>query len=389
MFNWKKSLALFTALALLAGCSGSPASSGAPSSSQEAGGVAAEPYVPVYTYENPDPDMVLVSAPSGDVTYRDYRLYLDVTEELARYSARQQLALSAAVRQDLSETFGIEVDEEAFRQAAAQEIAMAYFYSPSVFENLGMIGEVTGLTDDEMNDAIIESYRAQYLINQLGTHFQQEAEKEFPAAELPDTIDSGAEDGKAETEAEQERQQKIYEAAAQQMQEYSLEYEERLEFDPAGGETLGTFDGEPIALTEEGSRFVDYMAAASRIEAACFIQEGELLLRALEARDSGIDSAPFSESLELYRQQILGDELLYDELSRICGLFGATVDDYLLALERPLWLQYTGDLYYQALYEEYTALTEGEEEPEQSFEEYVSAAFDKAFEGSELVNLAG
>lgn len=384
MFDWKKGLALVTALGVLAGCTGTT-DSGSQASSQEAGGIAAEPHVPVYTYENPDPDMVLVTAPGGDITYRDYRLYLDVTEELARYSARQQLALSAAVTRDLAETFGIEADEEAFRQAAAQEIAMAYFYSPSVFENLPLIGEVTGLTDEEMNEAIIESYRAQYLINQLGTHFQQEAEKDFP----PAAVDSGAEDGKAETEAEQERQQKIYEAAAQRMQEYSLEYEERLDFDPAGGETLGSFDGEAIPLTAEGGRFVDYMAASSRVEAASFIQQGELLLRALEARDSGVDSTEFEQTLEMYRQQILGDELLCTELSRICGLFGATVDDYLLALERPLWLQYAGDLYYQALYDEYAALTDGEEEPEQSFEEYVSAAFDKAFEGSELVNLAG
>ncbi len=63
------------------------------------------------------------------------RLYLDVNEELARYSARQSLALAEAVERDLRKNFGIEVNEEEFEQMAAQETAMAYLYSPAVFEN--------------------------------------------------------------------------------------------------------------------------------------------------------------------------------------------------------------------------------------------------------------
>lgn len=69
--------------------SGSAASPAVSAASEEAGGIPAEPHVPVYTYENPDPDMVLVQSEDGDITYKDYRLYLDVNEELARYSARQ------------------------------------------------------------------------------------------------------------------------------------------------------------------------------------------------------------------------------------------------------------------------------------------------------------
>lgn len=172
---------------------------------------------------------------------------------MARYSARQSLALAEAVERDLRKNFGIEINEEEFEQMAAQETAMAYLYSPAVFENFPLVGELSGLSEEEMNGALTMSFRQQYLINLLGTHFQEEAEQDFPAAELPAAVDSGAEDGKAETTAEQERQQKIFEAASQRMSEYSQEYEQRLELDNGDGDLLGTFDGEEILLTDEGN----------------------------------------------------------------------------------------------------------------------------------------
>ena len=390
MMKCRKALALLTALSLLAGCaSGGAASPAVSAASEEAGGIPAEPHVPVYTYENPDPDMVLVQSDDGDITYKDYRLYLDVNEELARYSARQSLALAEAVERDLRKNFGIEINEEEFEQMAAQETAMAYLYSPAVFENFPLVGELSGLSEEEMNGALTMSFRQQYLINLLGTHFQEEAERDFPAAELPAAVDSGAEDGKAETTAEQERQQKIFEAASQRMSEYSQEYEQRLELDNGDGDLLGTFDGEEILLTDEGNRFVEYMAASSRAATADLIREGEMTLRALTALQGEPDRTEFEETLAQYREQIVGQELLYSELTRICGKFGATVDDYLLLLERPLWLQYAGDLYYHALYEEYSALAEDDESRTATFDEYFSVRLEKALEGSELVNVGG
>lgn len=272
---------------------------------------------------------------------------------------------------------------------AAQEIAMAQFYSPAVFENMPLIKEISGLSEDQMADALTLSFRPQYLINLLGTHFQQEIEKDFPPAELPDTIDSGAEDGKAETTAEQERQQKIFGAASQKMSEYSQEYDSRLVLESEKEDVVGTFDGEELPLTAEGRDFIEYMAASSRAEAAAFIQEGEMILRALEAREGELDRAGFETTLEQYRQQIIGQELLYNELTRVCGKFGATVDDYLLLLERPLWLQYAGDLYFNTLYEEYNGLSVSDESRTETFEEYFSTQMDKNIEGSELVNVAG
>ncbi len=384
MKQWIKPLALITAISLLAGCAGGGASS---SASDEAGGTAAEPYVPVYTYQNPDPDMVLISAPGGDITYENYRLYLDVTEGVARYSARQNLGLTAAVRYDLEENFGVEVDEEAFQQMASQEMLMAYYYSPTIFQNLPMVGEVSGLTEEQMSGALTETYRPQYLVNLLGNHFQQELEKDFPAAELPESASSGAEDGEAEVTAEQERQQKIFEAASQKMSEYSKEYDARLSLESDSETLLGTFDEIELPLTDSGREYIEYAAASSRVEAASFLQEGELALRALEARGEAIDSGDFAQTLESYRQAILEQELLVKELTRICDEHGATLDDYLKSLERPLWLQHTADLYYYTLNEEYNALDSGDR-PD-TFEEYFSTAINKALEGSELINVGG
>ena len=131
------------------------------------------------------------------------------------------------------------------------------------------------------------------------------------------------------------------------------------------------------------------MAASSRAATADLIREGEMTLRALTALQGEPDRTEFEETLAQYREQIVGQELLYSELTRICGKFGATVDDYLLLLERPLWLQYVGDLYYHALYEEYNALAEDDESRIATFDEYFSVRLEKALEGSELVNVGG
>ncbi|KAF5039139.1 hypothetical protein DSECCO2_547040 [anaerobic digester metagenome] len=171
------------------------------------------------------------------------------------------------------------------------------------------------------------------------------------------------------------------------MQEYSADYETRLSFDDDS--VLVTIDGQAVPYTDEINGFLDYAAIANRIDAAAFIQAGELALRELERRNTAFDRTNFEATLKDYINNIRADEESMKQLEKLCGLYGATTDDYFKVLERPLWLQEVGDLYYIAMTDEFNALTADSGEKPDSADSYYVQELAKLLEGSEIVNVTG
>lgn len=368
-------IALLLALTLAAGCSAAP-SQGDTSAPQDE-------YTPSYTYVNPDPDMVMITSPDGDITYENYRLYLDTSEQMTRMSARQNMAVCAALEKDFV-GMGIELKEEDFQAMASQQLLNAMLYTPSFTESLQQIGDATGMTQEQVTDAMMLSFRSQYLVQLLGDHYQtlaaEELDKEDASSEAASSeLDSGA--------AQTAREQAVYERAMEMMQNYSNDYETRLTFEDESA--LVTIDGEAVPYSEEINRYIDYAGMANRIDAVAFIQVGELALRELERRDTEFDRTDFEATLKDYVSSIRSEEQAMQQVEKACGSFGATSDDYFKALERPLWLQEVGDRYYIAMTEEYNALTVDSGEKADSADSYYVEALSKLIEGSDIVNVTG
>ena len=133
---------------------------------------------------------------------------------------------------------------------------------------------------------------------------------------------------------------------------------------------------------KRGAKLGDIVGRRHPVAAAAMIILGALI---------GLSMLDFASGQEIFFKPYFEPFIASTQSAgaNICGKFGATVDDYLLLLERPLWLQYVGDLYYHALYEEYNALAEDDESRIATFDEYFSVRLEKALEGSELVNVGG
>lgn len=381
----KRLIALTLCLSLAAGC-GAASSQGDTGSSQT-------DYIPSYTYVNPDPDMVMVTSPGGDITYENYRLYLDVNEQMNRMAARQGMGVCTALEKDFP-GMGIEINEEDFQAMASQQLLSAMMYTPSFAESMQQIGDAAGMTQEEVSNAMMLSFRSQYLIQLLGDHYQKLASEELdkedasskPASSSSSEAVSG--DGASSEASDQAaREQAIYDRAMAMMQEYSADYETRLSFDDDS--VLVTLDGEPVPYTDAINRYLDYAGIANRIDAAAFIQTGELALQELERRNTAFDRTNFEATLTEYVSGIRADEKTMQQLEKVCSGFGATVDDYFKVLERPLWLQEVGDLYYIAMTEEYNALTADSGEKPDSADSYYVQELTKLLEGSEIVNVTG
>ena len=384
----KRLIALVLCLSLAAGCGAA--------SSQGDTGTSQTDYVPSYTYVNPDPDMVLITSPGGDITYENYRLYLDVNEQMNRMVSRQDMGVCAALEKDFAD-MGIEISEEDFKAVASQQLFSAMMYAPSFAESLQQISDETGMTQEQVTETMMLSFRPQYLIQLLGDHYQklasEELDKEDAASEPAPAASSEAASGddassEPSEEAEQAaREQAVYDRAMAMLQEYSADYETRLSFDD--NSVLVTLDGEPVPYTEAVSRYLDYAGIANRIDAAAFIQTGQLALRELERPNTAFDRTNFEATLTEYVAGIRADEKTMQQLEKVCGSFGATVDDYFKVLERPLWLQEIGDRYYLAMTEDYNALTADSGEKPDSADSYYVQELAKLLEDSEIVNVTG
>lgn len=359
-------IALSLCLVLAAGCA--TASQGGQDAPQNG-------HKPSYSYVNPDPDMVLITSADGDITYENYRLYLDFNEQINRFMARQDMGVCAALEKDFAD-MGIEIDEEDFKALASQQLLSAMVYRPSFAESLEQIAKETGLSEPQVTDAIMLSFRPQYLIELLGEYYQRLAIEQ---------LDKEAGDAKT---APEDREMAEYELAMSMMQEYSSHYETRLSFDDASA--LVTIDGVDIPNTEVTDNYITYAGIANRIDSIAFIQAGELALRELERRDTTFDRADFETTFDEYISTLRADEQAMQQFERICADLGATTDDYFKALERPLWLQEIGDRYYLAMAEEYNALAlDSGENDADSADSYYVQQLGKLLDGSEIVNITG
>ena len=379
---FKRITALTVCALMIAGCA---ASTPAAPSSSESSAAAGQPQ---YTYKDPAPDMVLATAPSGDITYKDYRLYIDVSESIARHNARQNAAIVAVLEHDL-EKMGVNIDEQAISAQADSNLEIMRSYFNDFDGELAQLADIAGLTVDQTLAAIKFGFRSDHLIEQMGAAIEAEAAEEYaPLAIQP------SESGDPAVDPELIKQQGIYDLAARKMEQYSKTMDSRLSFDNEN--VLVTLDGEDIALYEAASAFIEYSAAAARFDTVSFIQQGELMLNALEQKGIELDVDSINAEHDAYISNIKSTPEQLQKLTELCSPFGATADDYFEGLRRPLLIETATNRYYEVIDEEYAKLLEDNTNnsgelaadiptPDQYYVEGMNALM----KSSELVNISG
>ncbi len=377
----KRITALILCAVMMAGCAASTSKTPASSGDQADG-------QPVYTYKNPDPDMVMITTPDGDITYKDYRLYIDVSESIARYNARQNASIAAVLEHDLAE-MGVEIDKQAFNERTELNLETMRKYYTDFDTELSELAEIAGITIDQALTAIKYGFRSEYLIEQMGAALEAQAAEEYVAPEAASSAE-----GAAVTDPELAKQQGIYELATKKMEDYSNSMDGRLSFDK--DDVLVTLDGEDIAVSDEASAFIEYSAAAARYDTVSFIQQGELMLKALEKKGIEIDVDAINKSHEEYTANLKAAPEQLQRLADLCAPLGATADDYFEGLKRPLLIEAATNRYYEAVDEEYAKLVE--ENTNNSGEvngdiptpdRYYVDGMKALMEGSEMVNISG
>lgn len=394
---FKKIAALLLCMALIAGCS---AASSQPAASSEAAPAAPENAPDGnYTYVNPDPDMVLIKDNDGDITYKDYRLYMDISEQFSRYTSRQQLAICHTIEKDLAEK-GVEIDEEQYDTMANGQLEMLYTYYPTFKPDMLTVAELAGITEQQAEEVVKFSFRMEYLISVLGDHYQKLALEEIGEFD-PSTItfEENSVNTREQIEAEQAQlhAEKVYDHAMDMMDEYSSHYNDRINLDD--DKFVAVIDGVEVPYSDAANWFIGYNAASTRFDAAAIVQQGELVLRDLAKTNELPDKELFDADFSAYIDSVKADTAYIEKIKPYCEKLGATIDDYFLAFQRMSWLENVGNHYYQLLSERYAeehpeGVASGEVapdavQPEVSFEEYCGAAMDKLFEGSDIVNIMG
>ena len=386
----KRIAALLICAALIAGCNAASSQTEPASSSQPA--QSSQQEQKQYTYQNPDPDMVMITSPGGDITYKDYRLYIDIGEKLSRYTARQQMAICHTLEKDFA-NMGITINEEEFKQVSEEQMLTITAYSPAIMQELKDIAEIAGMTEEEVIAAMRMGFRSDYLITQLGNYFQGIAAEEFVEPAEGYTLPENAAQLSAEevnAYKEYQKQQLIYEAAMQKMGEYSQNYDSRLTFD--NEDALATLDGEVIPYTDEAKNYIDYAGIAARIDSIDFIHAGEFALRELNRLGKEIDEAAVAENTKMYIESMVANSETMESMAEFCKDFGATTDDYFKALERPMMVEEAGNRYYEMVADEYYEMLDNTPKDEFKYntpDEYFVECMAKLLEGSEVVNIMG
>ena len=225
---FKKITALLLCMALIAGCSSAPSKPADPS--QTAPGVSDPAVEGNYTYVNPDPDMVLIKSEGGDVTYKDYRFYLDITELFSRYTSLQQLAICHTIEKDLAQ-MGVAIDEQAYADIAENQLKALYDYYSTFKPDLEKIAELVGMTNEQAEEVVKNSFRMDFLVATLGDHYQKLALEEMGEFD-PAAVEykEGEELSREEFEAQKkmEHEQEVYMRAMEMLDQYSSKYGERI-----------------------------------------------------------------------------------------------------------------------------------------------------------------
>ena len=383
---------LLTGAVLLAGCGGAvPSSSvsGDPPSDTQSASQSEPAYIPVYTYVDPAPDMVLAVFKSGDetieITYENYRLTIDTEELFDRNLAIRELAVVEVLKKDLAE-LKIEIDEQAFLAGVNEQITL--LMSMGFADILAQMLAHSDLSEDAMTAIIREIFRPMHLGDLMYRYYEEQVARDNPRPEMPDNLteeDEGYEDALT---AIQEWETKTVREAEALLNEYQASVLNRIEYGNSD-EFFAIIDGEKIVWDQEKLNYIEFYKMSSRINNIAAIHGGEAMLIALQKANVQYDGFAYESGYSDYIEAHLNAPEYMAEIDLCLDELGATRDDYFLALHRTYLLQFIAYDFMQMLINEYDAIPADDPTKAETIEDYYNERYQALLKDGEIVNVTG
>lgn len=327
-----KIVSLCMALVLLAGCSAATAA-------------------PKTSYSDPAPEMVMAKTDSTEVSYKGYRLYLDVLEKFAELTARENLAFVEMISKDLTEA-GKEYDKAGFDEQINPMIDQM-MANPMMEPIISKVLAATGMTREQYREAAKMDYLPQDLYDQMMSH-------------LNDTLAEG--------------QDFMTVSGA-----YQDKFVERADF--TNDKLLVKLDGKDIPLTPEHTQYMQYTGAMARAAAIDDIATKHLTLEDAKTKGLNVAQDGFAKYQEETIAHLKEDEIYNLLLPKALEKLGITEEAYYKEIEAYFWLNYAGEGFGDLMQQEYDKLP-AENKPA-TIDEYINGYFDKLLAGYQIENLMG
>ncbi len=296
---------------------------------------------------------IMANVDGTDVPFGAYQTYIDLTDEMARLIAHDNLGYSEMIMKDLNE-WESGIDFSSFNETLEQiggatldELMVSEALKPTI----DLVVETSGMTVEEYRAAALLDYMPQVLTDYVNEYFFYES----------------GEDAEAYMTA---------------VEEYSANFEERT--DVTNPELLATIDGVEIPMTEEYKNYLDYTGLMARANAIHTISLNKVAYDRLVENGLVIDEA----GLQLHKDEVYAvfeaDQIYTMLLPRALANLGITEEEYNASLDAYLELSYASTFMDAELTKEYEAL-EGDK-PETATD-YVNEYFIHLSENTTIVAL--
>lgn len=306
---------------------------------------------PKTSYSDPAPDMVMAKTDSAEVSYKGYRLYLDVLEKFAELTARENLAFVEMVSKDLTEA-GKEYDKTGFDEQINPMIDQM-MANPMMEPIISEVLKATGMTREQYHEAAKMDYLPQDLYDQMMAHLYDTTPKDQDFMTV-----AGA---------------------------YQDKFVERADF--TSDKVLVKLDGKDIPLTPEHTHYIQYTGAMARAAAIDDIATKHLTLE--DAKNKGLITE--KDGFAAYQQETIAhlkeDELYNLLLPKALAKLEITEEAYYKEIEAYFWLNYACEGFGDLMQQEYDKLPD-QTKPE-SIDAYLGGYFDQLLAGYQIVNLMG
>lgn len=242
-------------------------------------------------------EATLLSLPDGDIAYAPYRLYLDVSEEMSRYGARQAIVFSLAAYSYLSAN-GVALEEEGFE--AQTGLALDEYLASAAHQKIcALLTSQFDMTQAQIEQSVRAEYWSQYIASLLAAYFG------------------------AAAQADQSDAQTLF-------NDFELLFLENLDLsDPR---YVAVFAGEAVEWTEGYDALIRYNGALGRIKAARAIGENEALERFAMKNGLFVNEEAAAENLKETIRIMQADTSYYAHLKRALSTLEVEEDTFYEAL---------------------------------------------------------
>ena len=338
-----KFLAILLATALMVGCAGNT-DTPTPSTSTPNTNVPSENQQSV----------VMATVDGTDVLFGDFADYINITEEMARLIAQENMAFCEMIRMDLQNTEQ-GFDQEAFVANVEGTAGVELDQIMAIEEmanTIDLVCTTAGITKEQYHQAAMLDYTPTLLTDMMNQHIYMSSNED------PELF-------------------------MKSMEEYSAGFTTRTDFTDSS--VLAKIDGEDFPITDEYRMYFDYSGLMARSNAIHTISLNKALYDSLVEKGMEVSEEGFAEHKEQVMAMFAQDEVYQILMPKALESLGMTEEDYNAALDPYLALSYGSSFMDIAIRAEYETLAE-DARPETA-ELYVQEIFTNLSQNTVITNL--